>query len=196
MRQILGYMVMLLRAYRRDWVALFFGFFFPLIFMGLFGILNFGSFGHVSLGIVDNANNAEMMKSLVLKIDKTAPTVTINQGVGQADPTATVPVHFTVVFSEPVTNLLAANVTLGGTATTRSVSAVTDSGDHTTFDVAATAVGNGTITASLAAKVKSPVSTPLTLSLKVTVNRTLVALVGLPPALTIEETVGAVLSRV
>jgi ABC-2 type transport system permease protein len=59
MRQILGYTLMLLRAYRRDWVALFFGFFFPLIFMGLFGILNFGSFGHVELGIVDNANNAD-----------------------------------------------------------------------------------------------------------------------------------------
>ena len=39
MRQILGYTLMLLRAYRRDRVALFFGFFFPLIFMGLFGIL-------------------------------------------------------------------------------------------------------------------------------------------------------------
>src|SRR5256885_12609863 len=59
MRQVLGYTFMLLRAYRRDWVALFFGFFFPLIFMGLFGILNFGSFGHVELGIVDNASNAD-----------------------------------------------------------------------------------------------------------------------------------------
>ena len=59
MRQVLGYTLMLLRAYRRDRVALFFGFFFPLIFMGLFGILNFGSFGHVALGIVDNANNAD-----------------------------------------------------------------------------------------------------------------------------------------
>ena len=59
MRQVLGYTLMLLRAYRRDRVALFFGFFFPLIFMGLFGILNFGSFGHVSLGIVDNATNAD-----------------------------------------------------------------------------------------------------------------------------------------
>jgi len=59
MGQVLGYTLMLLRAYRRDWVALFFGFFFPLIFMGLFGVLNFGSFGHVELGIVDNANNAD-----------------------------------------------------------------------------------------------------------------------------------------
>ncbi len=59
MAQIVGYTAKLLRAYTRDWVALFFGFFFPLIFMSLFGILNFGSFGHVAMGIVDNANNAD-----------------------------------------------------------------------------------------------------------------------------------------
>ena len=59
MRQVLGYTLMLLRAYTRDFTALFFGFFFPLIFMGLFGILNFGSFGHVAVGIVDEANNAD-----------------------------------------------------------------------------------------------------------------------------------------
>jgi ABC-2 type transport system permease protein len=50
---------MLLRAYTRDWVALFFGFFFPLIFMSLFGILNFGGLGHVAVGIVDNASSAD-----------------------------------------------------------------------------------------------------------------------------------------
>src|SRR5437667_358256 len=59
MRQVFGYVLMLLRAYTRDFTALFFGFFFPLIFMGLFGILNFGAFGHVAVGIVDEANNAE-----------------------------------------------------------------------------------------------------------------------------------------
>src|SRR5437867_2414336 len=59
MRQVLGYTLMLLRAYTRDFTALFFGFFFPLIFMGLFGILNFGAFGHVAVGIVDEANNAD-----------------------------------------------------------------------------------------------------------------------------------------
>ncbi len=59
MGQVLGYTRMLLRAYARDWTALFFAFFFPLIFMGLFGILNFGSFGHVAMGIVDDANNSD-----------------------------------------------------------------------------------------------------------------------------------------
>lgn len=64
MRQVLGYTAMLLRAYTRDWVALFFGFFFPLIFMSLFGVLNFGSFGHVALGVVDEANNADSAQLL------------------------------------------------------------------------------------------------------------------------------------
>ena len=59
MGQVLGYTRMLIRAYMRDWVALFFGFFFPLIFMSLFGVLNFGSFGHVSLGVADEAGNAD-----------------------------------------------------------------------------------------------------------------------------------------
>ena len=59
MGQVLGYTRMLIRAYMRDWVALFFGFFFPLIFMSLFGVLNFGSFGHVSTGVADEANNAD-----------------------------------------------------------------------------------------------------------------------------------------
>src|SRR5262245_17418173 len=48
---------MLLRAYARDRTALFFGFFFPLIFMILFGVLNFGAAGQVDIGIVDEANN-------------------------------------------------------------------------------------------------------------------------------------------
>lgn len=59
MSQVVGYTAMLLRAYTRDWVALFFGFFFPLIFMSLFGVLNFGSFGHVAVGVADEANNAD-----------------------------------------------------------------------------------------------------------------------------------------
>ena len=46
----------------------------------------------------------------------------------------------------------------------------------------------------LAASVKSPVSTPVTLSLKVTVHCTLAALVGVLPTRLMEETVGGVVS--
>ncbi len=59
MGQILGYTLLLLRSYTRDRAALFFGFFFPLIFMMLFGILNLGAVANVSLGIVDEAGNAD-----------------------------------------------------------------------------------------------------------------------------------------
>lgn len=59
MGQVLGYTVLLLRAYTRDRTALFFGFLFPLLFMLLFGVLNFGGSVRVNLGIVDDANNGQ-----------------------------------------------------------------------------------------------------------------------------------------
>ena len=59
MGQVLRYTAMLLRSYTRDRTALFFGFFFPLIFMVLFGVLNFGAAGNVNLGIADEAQNAD-----------------------------------------------------------------------------------------------------------------------------------------
>ena len=46
-----------LKAWFRDKQALFFTFLLPVVFMGLFGILNFGSFGNIDIGIVDQANN-------------------------------------------------------------------------------------------------------------------------------------------
>src|SRR5512139_2722471 len=50
--------------------------------------------------------------------DNVAPTVTINQAAGQADPTNGSPINFTVLFSESVTGFgdAAGDVTIGGTA--------------------------------------------------------------------------------
>ena len=59
MRQVLGYTLLLLRAYARDRTALFFGFLFPLLFMVLFGVLNFGGSVSVDLAIVDEAKNEQ-----------------------------------------------------------------------------------------------------------------------------------------
>ncbi|MDO8562329.1 MAG: ABC transporter permease [Candidatus Limnocylindria bacterium] len=50
---------MLLRAYLRDRSALFFSVVLPLMFMLIFGALNFGAFGHVNVGIDDEAQNAD-----------------------------------------------------------------------------------------------------------------------------------------
>ena len=47
-----------LKSYYRNRQAVFFGFFFPLVFMGIFGLLNFGGGGKLDIGIVDQAHNA------------------------------------------------------------------------------------------------------------------------------------------
>ena len=56
--------------------------------------------------------------------DVTAPTVTINQGGSQSDPTKNSPIIFTAVFSEAVTGFTNADITIGGSsgATTAAVS--------------------------------------------------------------------------
>jgi hypothetical protein len=86
-------------------------------------------------------------------IDNTPPTVTINQASGQGDPTATSPINFTVVFSEPVTGFTGADVTLGGTAgaTTATVAQIAPN-DGTTYNVAVSGMtGNGTVIATIGA---------------------------------------------
>jgi hypothetical protein len=60
------------------------------------------------------------------KVDNTAPTVTVNQAAGQADPTNAVPMNWTVTFSEPVTGFTSSSVTRSGT--TGGTIAVTGSG--------------------------------------------------------------------
>ena len=63
-----------------------------------------------------NANTASTSTDNTVTYDITAPTVTINQAAGQADPTNASPINFTVVFSESVTDFTAGDVTLSGTA--------------------------------------------------------------------------------
>src|SRR5206468_3140714 len=101
----------------------------------------------------DKAGNIITGSAATFTLDRSAPPVTVNQAAGQADPTNSVPVHFTVTFTEVVSDFAAVDVTLGGTATGKSVSLVTDSGDQKTYDVAVTATGGGTVTASLLANV-------------------------------------------
>ena len=85
-----------------------------------------------------------------MTFDNVRPSVTVNQAAGQADPTSTSPVSFTVVFSESVSDFTAADVTVGGTAT-HGAASVTGSG--TTYTVSVPVSSNGTVTASLAQNV-------------------------------------------
>ena len=84
-----------------------------------------------------------------IPVDNTAPTVTINQAAGQADPTMNSPINFTVVFSKAVTDFATGDVTLSGTAGA-TTAVVTGSG--TTYNVAVSGMtGSGTVIADIAA---------------------------------------------
>jgi uncharacterized protein len=99
---------------------------------------------------IDGAGNIDPTPaSFTWTIDATAPSVTINQAAGQADPTGNSPINFTVLFSEAVTGFTNADVSLSGTAgaTTAIVT-----GGPTTYNVAVSGMtANGTVTASIPA---------------------------------------------
>ena len=83
--------------------------------------------------------------------DLTGPTVTIDQAVGQVDPTPDSPINFTVVFSETVADFATGDVALGGTA---GATTATVTGSGTTYNVEVSGMtGPGTVTATIAAGV-------------------------------------------
>src|SRR4029450_673645 len=85
----------------------------------------------------------------VYSIDKTTPTVTINQAVGQADPTNTSPINFTGVFSESISDFATGDMTLSGTA---GATTATVTGSGTTYNVAVSGMtSDGTVIATPAA---------------------------------------------
>jgi hypothetical protein len=119
------------------------------------------------MDLAGNNNNASTSTdNLVVFNDNVPPTVTINQASGQADPTSTLPISFSVVFSEPinVSVFTTSDITQNGTATGITWS-ITDSGDHMNFTLAATASGYGTLGPSIAAnRVTDVVGNPNTAS--------------------------------
>jgi hypothetical protein len=101
---------------------------------------------HVNVGFGDDAG--------LLPVYVVPPplTVAINQAATQADATSTSPVHFTVVFSQPVSGFAGSkDVTLAGTAGATQ-EAITGSG--TTYDVAVSGMTqSGTVVATVRAGV-------------------------------------------
>ncbi|HVK13319.1 MAG TPA: Calx-beta domain-containing protein [Gemmataceae bacterium] len=95
-------------------------------------------------------NSASTSTDNTVTFDNVAPTVTINQAAGQADPTAVGPLTFNVLFSEPVFGFTAADIdlsesTVGGTL----VPTVTGSGAAYTVTVSGMN-GTGTVVAKVA----------------------------------------------
>ncbi len=108
--------------------------------------------------IVDGGGNALAGNaSDTWVLDTTGPSVTINQASGQADPTSTSPVNFTVVFNEPVTNFATGDVTPTGTAlpTTATITQIAPN-NGTTYNVAVSGMStSGTVVATVGASVAS-----------------------------------------
>ncbi|HTL24278.1 MAG TPA: Ig-like domain-containing protein, partial [Mycobacteriales bacterium] len=85
--------------------------------------------------------------SVTVVNDNTAPTVTVDQKIGQADPTNAGPMLWTVTFSEPVTGFDATDLTRGGSSAGGTV-AVTGSGASYEISLSAPS-NNGTTTFSV-----------------------------------------------
>jgi PKD domain len=98
-----------------------------------------------------DAANGSYSTTRTLRIDLGRPSVAIDQASGQSDPTPSSPIHFTAVFSEPVSGFTGSDVTIGGTAGGTKTVVVTDSGDQMTFDVAVSGMTDGTVVASIGA---------------------------------------------
>ncbi len=89
----------------------------------------------------DAAGNLSVEATYILNYDLTAPTVTINRATSQAEHTGTLPINFTIVFSEPIdpATFTTTDITQSGTATGITWT-ITDSGDQTTYTLAATSI--------------------------------------------------------
>jgi hypothetical protein len=98
-----------------------------------------------------NGNSAAAQFSRIF--DSAAPTVTVEQASGQADPTNVSPVLFTVVFAEPVSGFASGDIVLAGTAGAAAATVTQVAPNNgTTYRVAVNGMtATGTIIVSVAA---------------------------------------------
>lgn len=113
--------------------------------------------GNVQITIVagvaqDAAGNTSLAPTIVDNIvafDNVAPTVAIDQGGGQSDPTSTSPIVFDVVFSEAVTGFTGADIDFTGSTAGGTLNANV-SGSGTTYTVSVTGMTtSGTVVAAV-----------------------------------------------
>ncbi len=88
---------------------------------------------------VGHLSRASTTTDNMITVDNIAPTVTINQAAGQIDPTNSLPINFTVVFSESVTGFDAADISFSGSSLNTTGASINVTGSGTTYNVV---VGN------------------------------------------------------
>jgi hypothetical protein len=97
----------------------------------------------------DAAGNVATSATSTFTIDRTAPTVTVNQKAGQNDPTNALPIRYTVTFSKPVTGLTTTDLVRGGTS---SGGTVVLSGSGASYEITVSGTPtNGTLSFALGA---------------------------------------------
>ncbi|MCE5324382.1 Ig-like domain-containing protein [bacterium] len=79
------------------------------------------------------------------------PSVVVSDAIGQSDPTSSLPIHFAIIFSEPVYGLTADDIEISGTA--GATDTVLDGGGSYYDLVIRSAAGKGSITVSVPANV-------------------------------------------
>ena len=117
----------------------------------LFGIQQTGSYKvrMIIEGLPLGGGSGEVVEFEGSTEGATAPTVTIDQAIGQADPTAASPINFTAVFNEEVSGFTGAGVLLSGTA---GATTAVVSGGPTTYTIAVSGMTtSGTVIAAVAA---------------------------------------------
>ena len=88
------------------------------------------------------------------------PTVTINQGGGQVDPTNGTPILFNVVFSEPVTGFASGDISLAGTTTPGAVAGVSGSGATYTVSISGMTTSGAAVASIIAAAATDAAGNP------------------------------------
>ena len=101
----------------------------------------------------DNTSVSSSSDNSVSFNDNIRPTVTVNQAVGQVDPSSTLPINFSVVFSEPIIASIFTPTDIIQSGTAQGIVwSITDAGNHMNFTLSATAsTTRGTIIPSIAA---------------------------------------------
>ena len=94
-------------------------------------------------------NQASTSIDNTVTVDRTRPSVAVDQALAQVDPTSTSPVHFTASFSEPVTGFGTGDVSLAGSSVGGPLTA-TVSGTGAVYDIAVSGMtSSGTVVASV-----------------------------------------------
>ena len=123
-------------------------------------------------------------------LDNTPPTVTMNQASGQVDPTNSLPVNYTVIFSEPVTGFDAADILFSGSSFDTTGATVAISGSGTTYNVAiGNVIANGGL---LRASVRSDAATDAIGNSNIASTSTdnSISIDNVSPAVTVEQAAG------